>query len=240
MAEEKKTKPAKTAKPAVKKAAPAEKKSALDIVLYGMDGKESKTLTLPKEIFAVEASPRLLAQYVRVYLANQRQGNASTKTRGEVNASTKKIYRQKGTGRARHGSKKAPIFVGGGIVGGPQTKDHTLKMNKKQKQKALLYSLSMKAKEGAIAGIAEDFMKMKPKTKTVAEFMKTIGTNNVKTLVVVPKMESNGFMLSVRNLEKVDAVSALSINAYEVLNHQKIIFTEEAVELLKSHYTKKD
>lgn len=240
MAEEKKVKPAKTAKPAVKKTVAAEKKSPLEISLYGIDGKESKTLNLPKEIFAVEASPKLLAQYVRVYLANQRQGNASAKSRGEVNGSTKKIYRQKGTGRARHGSKKAPIFIGGGIVGGPQTKDHSLKMNKKQKQKALLYSLSMKAKEGAIVGIENEFMKMKPKTKTVAEFMKNIGTHEVKTLIVVPKMETNGLMLSIRNLEKVCAVSALSINAYEILNHQKIIFVEDSVELLKNHFTKAD
>lgn len=238
MAVEKKVKPVKSAKSAVKKTEAAEKKSPLDISMYSIEGKETKTLSLPKEIFDITASPKLLAQYVRVYLANQRQGNASTKTRGEVIGSTKKIYRQKGTGRARHGSKKAPIFIGGGVVGGPQPKDHTLKMNKKQKQKALLYSLSMKAKEGAIVGIDSSIVSMKPKTKTIVEFMKNIGTANTKTLIVLPKMETNGLMLSIRNLQKVEAISALSMNAYEVLNHQKIIFTEDAIDLLKKHINK--
>lgn len=228
----------KQVKETVKKGSASAKKSPLDIFVYGIDGKESKTLSLPKEIFDIEASPRLLAQYVRVYLANQRQGNANTKSRGEIIGSTKKIYRQKGTGRARHGSKKAPIFIGGGIVGGPRTTDHSLKMNKKQKQKALLYSLSLKAKEGAVIAVENALLKMKPKTKTIVDLMKHIGTTNVKTLVVVPKMETNGFILSVRNLQKVNAISALSMNAYEVLNHKKIIFTEDAVDALKEHYKK--
>ena len=214
------------------------KHSALDISVFGIDGKESKTLALPKEIFDVEASPRLLALYVRVYQANQRQGNASTKSRGDVIGSTRKIYRQKGTGRARHGSIKAPIFVGGGIVGGPQTTDHSLKLNKKQKQKALLYSLSLRAKEGAVMGLDNEVLKMEPKTKKVVELMKQIGSGDSKTLVVMPKLETNGFLMSVRNLQNVDTISAQGINAYAVLNHKKIIFVEDAVNALKEHYKK--
>ncbi len=252
MTESKQIKSAPAKKQAVKKAEPKKikqvenkvavhaKKSPLEISVYGIDGKETGTLSLPKELFAVEASPQLLAQYVRVYLANQRQGNASTKSRGQVIGSTKKIYRQKGTGRARHGSKKAPIFVGGGIVGGPQKRDHSLKMNKKQKQKALLYSLSLKAKEGALIGADNAVLSMKPKTKTVVDFMKEIGTTDSKTLVVVPKMETNGFILSIRNLQKVNAISVQTMNAYEVLNHKKIIFTPDAVEALKQHFKKSD
>src|SRR3989338_9847754 len=107
---------------------------------------------MPKEIFAVEASPRLLAQYVRVYLANRRQGTASAKTRAEVKGSTRKIYKQKGTGKARHGDIKAPIFIGGGVVGGPIPRDFSLKFNKKQKRKVLFYALTLKLKQKDIFG----------------------------------------------------------------------------------------
>lgn len=240
MADEKKVKttPATAKKKIEKKAVTSEKKSGLEIAVYNIDGKESKTVSLPTELFNVEASPRLLSQYVRMYLANQRQGNASTKTRGEVIGTTKKIYRQKGTGKARHGSKKAPIFVGGGIVGGPQPKDFSMKMNKKQKQKALLYSLSLKAKEGSIVGFEDAVSQMKPQTKKAVELMKALGFGSSKTLVVLPKMDKNGLILSIRNLQNVDTIIADSMNAYAVLNHQKIIFTEAAIESLKKHFIK--
>src|SRR3990167_4404213 len=97
-----------------------EKKSKLSLSIYNIEGKEQKTVELPKEIFSVAVNPSLLAQSVRVFLVNQRQGNVSVKTRGEVIGSTRKIYRQKGTGKARHGAIKAPIFVGGGIAHGPK------------------------------------------------------------------------------------------------------------------------
>ncbi len=111
-------------------------------------------------------------------------------------------------------------------------------MNKKQRQKALLYSLSLKAKEGHVAGIDNELLNMKPKTKKIADMMKQIGAGDVKTLFVFSKMETNGFILSMRNIPKVNAISALSMNAYEVLNHKKIIFTEDAVGMLKQHYLK--
>src|SRR3989339_216040 len=116
-------------KPSVKK------NITLSVRVFSIDGKEKKTIELNKNIFDVKVSPSLLAQAVRVYLANQRAGTASSKTRSEVVGSTRKIYRQKGTGKARHGSLKAPIFVGGGVVGGPKPRDFSLKINKKQKTK---------------------------------------------------------------------------------------------------------
>lgn len=236
MAEVKQVKtPRKKAEPKVKATA---KKAELAISVYDIEGKETKSLELPKEIFHVEASPRLLSQYVRVYLANQRQGNASTKTRGEVTGSTRKIYRQKGTGKARHGSIKAPIFIGGGIVGGPQPKDFSLKMNRKQKQKALLYSLSVKLKEGSVLGFEDETIKMKPQTKKVVSLMKTLGMESAKTLVVLPKTQENGLLLSIRNLQNVNVIQASSMNAYAVLNHQKIVFTEAAIDELKKNYIK--
>src|SRR3990172_10626024 len=131
-------------------------KAGLTLPVYGVDGKEKTPADLQKEIFSVEVNPRLLAQYVRVYLANQRQGNASTKTRGEVTGSTRKIYRQKGTGNARHGSIKAPIFVGGGITFGPKPRDYSLKMNKKQKTLALFSSLTVKANDKEIFALQDE------------------------------------------------------------------------------------
>src|SRR3989338_4919632 len=137
----------------VKKTETKKSSAGLTIPVYDLNGKEKGTVELAKEIFAVEASPKLLAQYVRVYLANRRQGTASTKTRGEITGSTRKIYKQKGTGRDRHGDIKAPIFVGGGTVGGPKPRDYSLKFNKKQTKKALFYSLSLKFKEQGIFGL---------------------------------------------------------------------------------------
>ena len=108
-------------------------KATVSVNVVGIDGKISGKIALPGEIFGEKVNKALLAQAVRVYLANQRQGNASTKTRGEVEGSTRKIYRQKGTGRARHGSVRAPIFVKGGIVFGPKPRDFSLDMPKKKK-----------------------------------------------------------------------------------------------------------
>src|SRR6185437_7247197 len=120
------------------------KVAPVSVDVVGIDGKVTGKIALPGEIFGEKLNKALLAQAVRVYLANQRQGNASTKTRGEVDGSTRKIYRQKGTGRARHGSVRAPIFVHGGIAHGPKPRDFSLTMPQKMKQKALFSALSTK------------------------------------------------------------------------------------------------
>ena len=132
-----------------------EKKSKLSLSVYGIDGKEQKTIELPKDVFAATENKSLLAQAVRVYLVNQRQGNVKVKTRSEVIGSTRKIYRQKGTGKARHGAIKAPIFVGGGVAHGPKQKEYNLKFNKKEKKLALYGALSSKLKEKKIFGLDE-------------------------------------------------------------------------------------
>lgn len=212
-------------------------KSALSIDVYGFDGKVEKTVELPKEIFAVDGNAKLLAQYVRVYLANQRQGTSSTKTRSEVTGSTKKIYRQKGTGRARHGASKAPIFVGGGIAFGPKPRDYSLNMNKKQKRKALFYSLSLKAKDKGIVGVSDKTLVAKPQTKKIAELLTKMGVGASKVLIVLSDTRNNLYLAS-RNIANVDIVTAQTINPYEVLNHRKILFTESAVQTLTNHFHK--
>lgn len=232
----------KKAKTVVVKETPSKKvmkTAGLTIDVYAANGTVKKSMELPKEIFSVEASPKLLAQYVRVYLANQRQGTISTKTRSEVAGTTKKIYRQKGTGRARHGAKKASLFVGGGVTFGPQPRDFSLKMNKKQKKKALFYSLSLKAKEKAVVGIVSEAVSMHPKTRTVVKLFSDMGVENDKVLLVLPSMDNN-LHLAARNLPHVEIVSYASLNAYSIINHKKIVFTEDAVNSMVAHFIHKD
>ncbi len=216
----------------------AKRENALALKIYDISGREKGTLTLPKEIFGVETKPSLLAQYVRVYLANQRQGNASTKTRGEVTGSTRKIYRQKGTGRARHGDIKAPIFVGGGIVGGPKPVDHSLRLNKKQRKLALRSALTLKNKEANVMGLDDDFLKIEPKTKVFANFLKNINSTNQRILLVLPKLEKNSLVLAARNIPKLRLEDAASINPYEVLRSNKILVLEKALEVIKNNLAK--
>ncbi len=216
------------------------KKAGLEIDVYNLKGEKSGKVKLNKEIFDVEASPRLLAQYVRVYLANQRAGTASTKTRGEVRGSTRKIYPQKGTGRARHGDIKAPIFVGGGVVFGPKPRDFSLKINKKQRRKALFYSLTLKAREGAVAALEDRFLKEMKKTKQFAEFLKIIGVNGERVLVVMPAQEKYYLQRAVRNIPKVEPADAESLNPYIVLRAKRIFFVKKSFEILEKVFLKKD
>jgi len=210
-----------------------EKKSKLSLSVYGIDGKEQKTIELPKEVFSVTPNKSLITQAIRVYLVNQRQGNVKVKTRSEVIGSTRKIYRQKGTGKARHGAIKAPIFVGGGVAHGPKQKDYNLKFNKKEKKIALYGSLSTKLKENKIFGLEEKALMMKPKTKTVSNFLselKLIGKNN---LMILKKLETNNLVLAMRNIPNISFVDVNSLNPYLVLKSSSLIFVENALEVFK-------
>ena len=142
-------------------------KSLNSILLYSTEGTKSGEIDVPSEIFDVTASDKLLAQYVRVYLANQRQGTNKVKTRSEVKGSTRKIYRQKGTGRARHGAKTAPIFVGGGVAHGPRLRSFKLKLNKKQRRKALYYSLTLMKKSGDIIRVSLTLSRLEDRTGNI-------------------------------------------------------------------------
>jgi len=210
-----------------------EKKSKLSLPIYGIDGKEQKTVELPKEVFAVAENKSLLAQAVRVYLVNQRQGNVKVKTRSEVIGSTRKIYRQKGTGKARHGAIKAPIFVGGGVAHGPKQKDYNLKFNKKERKIALYGALSAKLKENKIFGLDEKSLTIKPKTKIVVNFLKElklIGRNN---LMILKKLEKNNLVLAMRNISNLTFTDVNSLNPYLVLKSSSLIFVENALEVFK-------
>jgi large subunit ribosomal protein L4 len=208
---------------------------ALTMKMYGLQGQELTPVELPKDIFSTKVNENLLAQAVRVYQINQRQGTASTKTRGEVIGSTRKIYKQKGTGKARHGDIKAPIFVGGGVVGGPKPRNFIARINKKQRKIAVKYALTLKAKTGDILGIANDFEKIEPKTKIMAAIFKKIDCYNRKTLIVLPKITKDNFIFATRNIPKISIIDALSLNPFLILNSNKIIFREDSLKILVGH-----
>jgi len=211
------------------------KETGISILKYFIDGKK-EDLPLDKKIFNIKINPKNLALYVRVYLANQRQGTASTKTRSEVSGSTRKIYRQKGTGRARHGDIKAPIFVGGGVVFGPKPRDYSLKLNKKQKKKALLEALVYQFKQGNLLIFDNEFLQIKPKTKNLSSFLEKNDLAKEKKLIVLPKMEKNNLILAGRNIPNLNFTSLESLNAYNLLVSQKVIFLEDAFNNLIKKY----
>lgn len=213
------------------------KKTGLTTEVIDVNGKSAGEIELPKEIFLAKINEKLLAQAVRVYLTNQRQGTSSTKTRGEVAGSTRKIYRQKGTGRARHGSIKAPIFVGGGIVFGPKPRDLSLGLPKKMKIGALFAALSSKFKSKDIL-VASGLANLKAKTSGVIKMLKNLKlemTNSkllVKTLLVHTGNEDK-LLLACRNIQNLTLAPVNLLNPYLILTNQKILFAEEAIEKLK-------
>lgn len=211
------------------------KRGSLVTDIYDIKGKVVGQVDLPKEIFDAKINPKLMAQAVRVYLANQRKGTASTKTRGEVAGSTRKIYRQKGTGRARHGSIRAPIFVHGGVVFGPTPRDFSLNLPKKMRRLALVSALSAKQKEGEIKVIA-GIEKIEPKTKHVVEIMENLNLNTPKKkiLIVLPQKIEN-IKRAARNIQGLEVKLINNLNTYEVLNNRFLLFTQSAVEAMRSN-----
>lgn len=211
------------------------KKTNLSLTVYDISGKEQKKIELPKDVFAAAENKSLLTQAVRVYLVNQRQGDVKVKTRSEVIGSTKKIYRQKGTGKARHGAIKAPIFVGGGVAHGPKQKDYSLKFNKKEKKIALYIALTMKLKENKIIGLDEKALSIKPKTKIVSDFLSTLKLVGKNNLLIMKKLEKNNLILAMRNLPNMSFVDVNSLNPYLVLKSSNLIFVENALEVFEKN-----
>jgi len=205
----------------------------LSIPVYSITGAASGSLTLPKEVFGQEVNKGLLAQAVRVYTANQKNYTASTKTRGQVQGSTVKIYRQKCTGRARHGANTAPIFVGGGITFGPKPRKVVLDLPKKMKRAALISALSDKANE-KLAIAVDNVEKLTGKTKQVTQFLQKVMDKNTKSALIVTASAEKNLQQAVRNIPNVTVLSANLINIYEVLRHQTLILTKDAVSKLET------
>lgn len=214
------------------------KNKELSLPVFNLLGKKKGTMALSKEVFGVKVNKKLMAQAVRVYLVNQRQGTASTKTRGEVRGSTRKIYRQKGTGRARHGAITAPIFVGGGIAFGPRARKFELKMSKQMRRKALLSALSQKLSEDKVRIV--DINGASGKTKQIYEMFKALelinkkGEGKVLFIASAAEAKRGG-----RNIESIEISPAGSINTYTILNNNYLVFAKEAIDDLAKLFEKK-
>lgn len=201
------------------------------INIYNITGKKSGQVTLPRKIFAAKINGQLMAQAVRVYLSNQRKAHPKVKTRGEVAGSGRKIWRQKGTGRARHGDRYAPIFVGGGVAHGPTGREnYQLKMSRRMRQQALFSALTSKFKDGEIV-IVQGLAKIEPKTKKMIKILKTLGQDQ-KLTIILPGIVEN-VTRAARNVKRVNLTKANLLNTYEVLNGGKLIFMKESIDKLK-------
>ncbi|MDO8577080.1 MAG: 50S ribosomal protein L4 [Candidatus Daviesbacteria bacterium] len=210
----------------------ATKQSNLSVPVYSLAGRAAGTLTLPKEIFGQKVNKKLLSQAMRVYMTNQKSLTGFTKTRGEVEGSTAKIYRQKGTGRARHGGIRAPIFVGGGIVFGPKPRKIRLELPQRMKKTALLSAFSAKTADKQVMGLS-GLEKASGKTKEMVELLtKIAGKNKNTSSLIVTGEQQNNVVRAVRNIPGADILPVNLINVYEVLKHDLLFMTKEAVEKL--------
>jgi large subunit ribosomal protein L4 len=203
----------------------------MELTVYNSEGKAtSKKVKLDDTIFGIEPNDHAIYLDVKQYLAAQRQGTHKAKERAEIARTTKKLKRQKGTGGARAGSMKSPLFRGGGRVFGPQPRDYSFALNKKVKTLARKSALSYKAKENNII-VLEDFNMQTPKTKEYSAILGNLKVGDKKTLVVLNGYNKNIY-LSSRNLTGSKVVNASDLNTYDILNASNILITEGSVETI--------
>ena len=199
----------------------------MELAVLNTQGQETgRKVVLSDAVFGVEANDHAIYLDVKQFLADQRQGTHKAKQRNEVAGSTRKLKRQKGTGGARCGSIKSPLFPGGGRVFGPVPRDYSFKLNKKLKQLARRSALSYKAQAGAIQVLENPVMEA-PKTKAVIAIAKALNVENKKVLVVLPETNVN-FQLSCRNIPSVKPILAQNLNTYEVMNASAVVLVEGA------------
>ncbi len=209
----------------------------MKLSVFDIKGKETaKKVELSKDIFGAEPNDHAIYLDVKQYLANQRQGTHKSKERGEVAFSTKKLHKQKGTGGSRKGSKKNPLYKGGGRVFGPKPHDYVLKVNQKVKQLARISALSHKAKDNSIS-IVEDFKLDTPKTKAYAEILSNLKITGKKSLLVLAENNKNIY-LSSRNLGGAKVVNASDLNTYDILNATNLLLVESSVKQIETILSK--
>lgn len=203
----------------------------MELRVYNTSGKETdKKAELCDAVFAIEPNDHAIYLDVKQYLANRRQGTHKSKQRNEVAGSTRKLKRQKGTGGARAGSIKSPLFPGGGRIFGPVPRDYSFKLNKKLKRLARRSALTYKVRDEAIM-VVEDFAIDVPKTKSFVAMAQNLKLADKKILLVLPQNDAN-IVLSVRNLPNVKVVRASDVNTYDVMNASSILMLESAVNVL--------
>lgn len=204
----------------------------MELAIYKITGEETgRKVKLNKDIFGLEPNDHAIYLDVKHILANRRQGTHKTKERSEVRGSTRKIKRQKGTGSARFGDIKNPIFRGGGRIFGPRPRDYSFKLNKKVKQLARKSALSYKALNNQIL-IVEDFNLEVPKTKELYAIQKNLKINDKKSLIVF-KDKNNNIYLSSRNLQDSKAVTISGLNTYDIMNSSVLLFLESSLDALQ-------
>ena len=196
--------------------------------------KTGRTVELPKELFGIDPNEHAVYLTVKQYLANQRQGTHKAKEKGEISGSTRKIKRQKGTGTARAGSIKSPVFRGGGRIFGPRPRNYGFQLNKKVKRLARKSALSAKAGAGQLL-VVEDFSFEAPKTKAYLDILRKLGVDQQKSLLVTADFERE-VVLSSRNLQESNVTRAQDLNTYDVLNAGTLILSEGSIEKLKGSF----
>lgn len=205
----------------------------MELSVLNIKGEDTgKKVSVSEEIFGIEPNTHAIYLDVKLYLANQRQGTHKSKERAEVNRSTRKIKRQKGTGGARAGSVKSPVFVGGGRIFGPRPRNYGFKINKKVKTLARVSALSVKAKSDAIS-ILEAFTFDAPKTKSYLNVLNSLSLVNTKTLLILPEIDSNVY-LSSRNIPKAKVTTVELVNTYDLMNADRLLISESALSNLET------
>ncbi|MBR5283141.1 MAG: 50S ribosomal protein L4 [Alistipes sp.] len=203
----------------------------MELAVLNSQGQETgRKVVLSDAVFGVEANDHAIYLDVKQYLADQRQGTHKAKQRNEVAGSTRKLKRQKGTGGARCGSIKSPLFPGGGRIFGPVPRDYSFKLNKKLKRLARRSALTYKAQAGAI-NVIENLQLEAPKTKQVIALTKALNVENKKVLLILPEGNAN-LQLSCRNIPSVKPILAQNVNTYEVMNANVLVMVEGAENVL--------
>ena len=210
----------------------------MELSVLSIKGQDTgRKVKLSDAIFGIEPNEHAMYLDVKQYLANQRQGTHKSKERAEIAGSTKKIKKQKGTGGARAGSMKSPVFVGGGRIFGPRPRNYSFKLNKKLKAVARLSALSSMAKDNKIA-LVENIEMGAAKTKDFVSILSNLKVSDKKTLMVTGNTNKN-VVLSARNLPKVKVSVAGSLSTYDILNAETVLFTEESINSLEQLYSNK-
>jgi len=209
----------------------------MEVAVLDIKGKDTgRKIELSKEVFGVEPNDHAIYLDVKQYLANQRQGTHKAKERAEITGSTRKIKKQKGTGTARAGSIKSPVFRGGGRVFGPRPRSYSFKLNKNLKRLARKSALSIQANDNNLV-VVEDFNFEAPKTKSFIDVLKALDIDSKKSLFVLSE-DSKNVYLSSRNLKTSKVVDASGINTYNVLNANKVVISESSLEGIISNLSK--
>ena len=202
------------------------------VSVYNTDGKEVETLELSDKIFGVEINENIVHKAVVAHLAAKRQGTQSALTRSEVSGGGRKPWRQKGTGHARQGSIRAPQWTGGGVVFAPKPRDYSQKINKKEARLALFSALTSKVQDNKLIVVDELSMEA-PKTKS---FVTILGNLNAEKALVVTEDANKNVVLSARNIPNVKTESRAAINVYDILKHDSLVITKDAVKALEEVY----